>query len=343
MQQLTNQQLEGIIIQIWQQFLAIDNIKPDDNFFELGGDSLSALDIMTKLEEVVGIDLALDTFLKAPTIKQLMMVINQEEKLHSWSSLVPIQPHGINPPLFCVHPIGGNILDYFALAQCFGQQQPVYGLQSLGLDGKQKPLKRIEDMASHYILQIRALQPQGPYFLAGYSFGAMVVFEMAQQLHAQGQTISLLAFLDGVSPTLPKTRPSLAKSVGIHLANIWRLQPSERFDYVNNRLIYRLKDASKRDMLISQWSNRESLNSHLIDVLDSNLQAMADYVAKAYPGNAILLRSEIQRVESSLVPDLGWSNLIAGNLEIHPIPGAHFSVLKEPSIQVISDKLKLCL
>jgi thioesterase domain-containing protein/acyl carrier protein len=338
--QIYQNQLETNIAQIWQRILGINNIDLDDNFFELGGDSLIALEVMFELEEIVGIDLSLDTLLKAQTVRQLAALLDQKEKLFAWSSLVPIQPNGTKPPLFCVHPIGGNILDYFLLAQCLGQDQPSYGFQSLGLDGKQQPLTRVEDMASHYLNELRTLQPQGPYFLAGYSFGAMITFEMAQQLYAQGQEIGLLAFLDGTSPALPKTRPSLAKAIGIHLHNIWHLQPSERFDYINNRLTYRLNNSSKRDMLVSQWSTLGSLYPHLIDILDSNLEAMNSYTAKTYPGDAVLFRSKIQRIESSLEPDLGWAKLIAGNLEIHPISGAHFSVLKAPNIQTISEKLK---
>ncbi len=341
--QLPRHQLEKTIAQVWQKVLGIEYIRLDDNFFDLGGDSLVAVQIITQLRKTLGENLPLATFLQAPTIQELAALLDQAEQSFSWSSLVPLQPHGHKPPLFCVHPIGGNVLDYFLLTQYLGQQQPVYGLQSLGLDGKQKPLQRVEDMASHYIQEIRTLQPVGPYFLAGYSFGAMVAFEMAQQLHAQGHQIGLLAFLDGSSPLLPKTRPSFTQSVGIHLSNLWHLKSTERFTYFSNRLVYRLNNSSLRDMLISQWSSLGSLSPNLTDILDSNLQAMHDYVAQIYPGDATLFRSSIQEIESTLDPDLGWAQLIAGQIEIIPIPGAHFSMLKEPNVRVVSEKFKLYL
>jgi amino acid adenylation domain-containing protein len=336
-------QLERTIAQVWQKALGMEHIGREDNFFELGGDSLVAVQIVTQLKKTLGENLPLATFLQAPTIQELAALLDQKEQSFSWSSLVPLQPHGTKPPLFCVHPIGGNVLDYFLLAQHLGQQQPVYGLQSLGLDGKQKPFHRVEDMASYYISEIRTLQPDGPYFLAGYSFGAMVAFEMAQQLQTQGHRIGLLAFLDGSSPLLPKTRPSFAQSLGIHLSNLWHLKSPERFTYLNNRLVYRLNNSSLRDMLISQWSSLGSLSPNLLNLLDSNLQAMHDYVPQMYGGDATLFRSRIQEIESTLDPDLGWAQLITGQVEIIPIPGAHFSMLQEPNVRVVSKQLKLYL
>ena len=100
------------------------------------------------------------------------------------------------PPFFCVHALGGNVLEYYDLARHLGDDQPFYGLQSAGLDGRRPPHTRVEDMAAHYIKEMRELQPEGPYFIGGRSLGGMVAFEMAQQLKAQGQTIGLLALLD---------------------------------------------------------------------------------------------------------------------------------------------------
>jgi aspartate racemase len=187
------------------------------------------------------------------------------------------------------------------------------------------------------------MQPTGPYFLSGYSFGAMIAFEMAQQLLEQGQSIGLLAFLDGSSPLLTNTRPSLLKTLGIHAGNLWQLSPPEKITYIKHRLEYRQNNANMRDMLISQWSTPEGFSQHLIDLLDGNLQAMDDYVAKPYAGDAVLFRSRIQSMESALDPDLSWASLITGNLDIQAIPGAHFSLLKKPHVRVLSEKLKLYL
>ncbi len=347
--QLESTQVEKIVSDVWQQSLGLDRMGPDDNFFELGGDSLVAVQIITKLRKTLDENIPLATFLKAPTIRQLTALLDRsaaqpsDDKVLSWSCLVPIQTQGTKPPLFCVHALGGNVLDYFLLSQYLGSDQPFYGLQSLGLDGQQQPLHRVEDMAKQYIQEIQAIQPTGPYFLSGYSFGAMIAFEMAQQLAAQGQSIGLLAFLDGSSPLLPNTRPSPWKTLGVHLDNLWQLSPPEKFTYIKHRLDYRQNNASIRDMLISQWTTAEGLSQHLVDLLDGNLQAMDNYVAKPFVGDAVLFRSRIQSMESALDPDLSWASLIVGNLDIHAITGPHFSMMKEPHVRILSEKLKLYL
>jgi len=118
------------------------------------------------------------------------------------SSLVKIQPGGSKPPFFGVHGAGDGILVYYYynLIPYLGPEQPIYGLQPQGLDGLQVPHSRIEDMAAYYIKEIRTIQPEGPYFLGGASMGGKIVFEMAQQLHAQGQKVAMLVLFDTYGP-----------------------------------------------------------------------------------------------------------------------------------------------
>ena len=106
-------------------------------------------------------------------------------------ALVPIQTSGNNPPLFVVHLIGGNVLSFAELSKLIGQEQPLYGLQSIGLDGRENPIDNIEEMAARYVEEVQLIQPRGPYFLAGGCMGGIVAFEMAQQLRVQGQTSCL--------------------------------------------------------------------------------------------------------------------------------------------------------
>src|SRR5208337_925652 len=110
-------------------------------------------------------------------------------------------PGGNKRPLFLVHPAGGHVFPYVHLAQFLGHDQPCYGLQARGLEDGQDPHTRIEDMAAWYIQALQTVQPTGPYLLGGWSMGGVVAFEMAQQLHAQGQRAALLALLDTRIPT----------------------------------------------------------------------------------------------------------------------------------------------
>ena len=336
-------ELERRLTEIWEKVLGIRPIGIRDNFFELGGHSLIAMRMFNEIEQIWGKNLPLTTLFQTQTVENLAGVLREEGCHEPWSSLVLIQPGGDKPPLFCIHPIGGNVLEYYNLAYYLGREQSVYGLQAQGLDGIQPPLTRIEDMASLYIKEIRTIQPNGPYFLTGYSFGGVVAFEMAQQLYTQGQKVALLALLDAKSPNLLDIRPSFAESVQIHLSNLCQLEPHERLKYVSDRIEHRFRKVNYRDFLIRALSKNGILTSQYLKVLDDHLQASKDYVAQVYPGVVTLFRCQVQLLEFALHPGLGWDEVVNQDLEIHHIPGDHFGLLKEPRIQVLAEKLKFCL
>src|SRR5262249_11903943 len=154
-----------------------------DNFFELGGHSLLALRLFTRIKAITGKELPLAILFEAPSVSKLAAVLDREGWSPSWSSLVAIQPSGSRPPFFFVHGHGGNVVRFRDLAHHLGPDQPFFGLQAVGLDGKQPAYTRMEEIAAHYLREIRAVQPAGPYYVGGFCFGGLVAFEMAQQLH----------------------------------------------------------------------------------------------------------------------------------------------------------------
>src|SRR5262249_46858595 len=153
--------LERQLTQIWENILAIKPIGIRDNFFDLGGYSLLAVRLFEEIEQATGKTLPLATLFQAATIEQLADLLRQEEWSAPWSSLVAIQSNGSKPSLFLIHAVGGNVLHYRDLSRYLGPDQPFYGLQAQGLDGKQVPHTRVEDMAALYIREIRTLQPEG--------------------------------------------------------------------------------------------------------------------------------------------------------------------------------------
>jgi aspartate racemase len=332
-------ELELELTRIWEKVLGVQPIGVRDNFFDLGGHSLLAVQLFAEIEKIVGTNLPLATLLQASTIEELARVLRQKEWSAPWSSLVAIQPGSSKPPLFCVHPIGGNVLEYLNLIPYLGSEQPVYGLQAQGLDGKQTPLNRVEDMATHYIKEIRTLQPEGPYFLAGFSFGGLVAFEMAQQLHGQGQKVALIALFDSHSPKLRENGSSFLQRACTHLTNLWQLEPMERFNYVRDLVRWYTNKGNYKEFM------RNHLPESLLnfDVLDANSQATKDYVGQVYPGVVSLFRCSVQKPQFSHDPQLGWGSLVGGGLESHTVPGEHDGMFKEPRVRVLAEKLKLCL
>ena len=209
------EEIELKLTQIWSEVLDIHPVGIKDNFFDLGGHSLLAVHLFAKIEKLLGISLPLSTLFAAPTIEQLANIIRTSEWTAPWHSLVPIQPEGDKPPLFCIHGGGFNVLVYRELALNLGSQQPVYGLQAQGIDGKTTPHSTIEDMAADYIKYIKTVQPEGPYLLAGLSNGGKIALEMAQQLRKQGQKIALVAMFDTHSRDALKLLPPIPRLLSV--------------------------------------------------------------------------------------------------------------------------------
>jgi thioesterase domain-containing protein len=155
--------------------------------------------MFSAIEQTFSIRLPMAVLFQAPTIEQLADVLAGEGCTVRWRSLVAIQPEGKNPPFFAVPGVGGNVLVFARLAKLLGDAQPFYGLQARGLDGKEKPFMRVEEMAAHYIEEIRSIQPHGPYLIGGTCTGGLAAYEIAQQLMAQGEQV-ILAVMESWHP-----------------------------------------------------------------------------------------------------------------------------------------------
>ena len=152
--------------------------------------------MMRRIEKLFGKSLPITVLFQAPTIEKLAQLLRQSGWSPTWSSLVACRQPGSSPPFFCVHGIGGLVIGFRDLARHLGPDQPMYGFQAQGTDGKHPILTRVEEMAAHYLQELRTVQPHGPYYLGGLSFGGWVAYEMAQQLRADGEQVGLLALID---------------------------------------------------------------------------------------------------------------------------------------------------
>ncbi|WP_293091572.1 non-ribosomal peptide synthetase/type I polyketide synthase [Moorena sp. SIOASIH] len=211
---------EEIIANIFAKVLGVQDVGIHDNFFELGGHSLLAVRLMSQIKQQFQINLPLATLFQSPTIEQLASLLGSSVNTQN-PILVGIKTSGNQPPLFCIHPLGGNLLCYAELARHLDQDYPVYGLQSLGLDGQQQPLTSVEEMASHYIQAIQQIQPQGSYHLIGWSFGGVIAYEMAQQLQTKNTSVALLTLIDSYVPTLIRKPSEIDQAMIVNLFIGW--------------------------------------------------------------------------------------------------------------------------
>jgi amino acid adenylation domain-containing protein len=344
-------QLEEQLAALWANVLQLKSIGIRDNFFELGGNSLLAARLFAQIENRFGKHLPLSTLFRFPTIEQLANSLHDSDTSKPWSSLVAIQPEGSRPPLFCVHAAGANVLIYRPLSRHLGNDQPVYALQAQGLDGRTSPLTTVEDMAALYIEEMRAVQPQGPYFLLGASFGGLVIYEMAQQLLAARQEVALLAMLNTNCPVY-----TLAKRMRCHLGHLMEYGPRRYATEVSKSVKRRLTgqvigenngsrktnapDPDIQKLLV----NDSGVDESLVRTVTAILAADERYVParQEYPGKITFFWA---RDAKSDFEDnrLGWRRLAAGGFDLHVVPGTHTSMREEPYVAELVEKLKPCL
>jgi thioesterase domain-containing protein/acyl carrier protein len=342
--------LESELAQIWSSLLDVHPVGVTDNFFAVGGHSLLAIRLMAKIEQHFGKTWPLATVFQFPTIKELANLLRSTKDAPTHSCLVPIQPIGNKLPFFCIHAIGGEVFSYADLASHLGWQQPFYGLQALGLNGECRPLTRIEDMAATYIRALQTVQPDGPYQLGGWSFGGAVAFEMATQLTASGQKVSLLALFDSHAPT-PAFKASLKMDEVQHLVH-WTKQLSGLFGKAlpvsvdelrlmgkfEERLNYVLKQA-KIARIFPPEIRLEQVQQRF-EVWKANSIAMRAYIPESYSGRITLWCATENSRTQNVDPTLGWGEFATGGLDIHKIDGDHFSLVRS---QVLVKELKAYL
>ena len=337
--------LELQLTQLWKEILGIESIGVRDNFFELGGHSLAAVRLFALIEKRLGRRLPLAAVFHGATIEQLADLLRHQIKPASQSSLVAIQPDGSERPLFLIHPAGGQVFPYVHLAHHLGPDQPCFGLQAKGVDEGQDPHLRIEDMAAHYIEALQTVQPEGPYYLGGWSMGGTVAFEMAQQLHAQRQKVALLVLLDTRIPA-PDEQFAEDDFEATLLADVVRyfglpLDPGELLRLPKDEVLAVVLEQARRANLVPA-EVEVSQAQRFVELCKADFRATRNYMPRRYEGRITLFRASQELAGTSPDPTLGWGEWAAG-VEVHPVPGNHANMVYEPQVEVLAEKLTACL
>jgi len=341
--------LEIQLRDIWELVLGVTPIGTTDSFFDLGGHSLLAAQVLTHVEQISGIRLSLATLLTAPTIGQLAEVLHQHSDARPWPCLVPVQPLEGTTHLFCVHGIFGNVMNFVELARALGPGYSVYGLQAQGLDGKLPPLERVEAMATRYVEEIKRVQPHGPYYLAGYSFGGNIAFEMAQQLTQAGGEVAQVILLDTFGPHIFRQVP-LPEKLQHHTRRILKQGPQYLLEKLHKRLAKKQNQTPQesRSMvqtlfgISDQPQGNTSYSAQSLVVQAAHARAMRAYYPQPYAGNVLLVRAQILNPDEAWYVDplLGWGQVVMGNLDVHHGSGHHITMLTPPHVQELAAILK---
>jgi amino acid adenylation domain-containing protein len=340
---------ETALAKIWADVLGLDEIGVADDFFELGGHSLLAVTLFSRVETTFGVTLPLATLFQAPTVERQAELVDRHGLDVPWRAVVPIQPAGSHPPLFAVPGLGGIVVAFNELARLLGPDQPFYGLQPRGLDGTLPPFRTVEDTAEHYLAEMRALQPEGPYHLMGVCMGGMVAFEMAQRLRAAGQEVAFLALLDVRPPHpllrwLPAGRSRFSGAVMRLLANRTASYTRMLMQRPPRHLARELVDKVRRLFtLVSTGDPLRGVRGEIYRqvVTAANAAAMARYVPRPYQGTLVLVLAADRKYARGKDRRLAWRDLAAGGIDVCVVPGADSGLtLVEPNVRTLAEQFR---
>jgi thioesterase domain-containing protein len=349
-------ELERRLVSIWQKLLGREEIGVHDNFFEIGGHSIQAARLASEIEKLVGQRLPISALFQSPTIALLALRLVDERWVPAWKSLVPLQPFGSRPPLFLLHGWGGDVYAFIELARHLAPEQPVYGIQAVGLDGRQPKHTSVKEMAAHYVEEICSLQPEGPYHLCGFSLGGLIAYETAQQLKRQRKSVAVLALLDtnplGPIPPLLHALLLLLRVPGrlrFHARQFLKTPMSRRIRYLQGRF-YALRNLllknrkSKHPMKLPDPET--GLFSESPQPPDHFQEVASTYEVARYDGDLDVFVSD----EASFAMRCYWRIMTKGRACYHRVPGRHREILSPDNlpaltgalVKVIGGRTKIC-
>jgi acyl transferase domain-containing protein/thioesterase domain-containing protein len=357
--------IEETLAGYWRELLGIAKVGIHDSFFDMGGHSLIAVRLFRMIKKQYALDLPISTLFEAPTIARCAERIAAElpDGGETTGSEVTANPPAatakpvhlvlMNPgkdinavPLFVCAGMFGNVLNLRHLAMTMGADRPVYGLQARGLYGDHEPHATFEEMATDYIAEIRTVQPNGPYLLAGYSGGGITAYEMARQLQEAGEEVSHVVMLDTPLPRQPGL--DLRDRISMKLQDIRRHKANYLAKYLQDRLRDRMDGRAKQEAE-HQAGPSEHFNNERIEV--AFRRAAHQYQVKPYAGAVTLFRPKpavfyrlsggrcLKENRDILLSDNGWTGHVT-QLSVSEVPGDHDSMVLDPYVRVLAERMR---
>ncbi|MCR9192978.1 MAG: amino acid adenylation domain-containing protein [Gammaproteobacteria bacterium] len=303
--------IESKLIEIWQNSLGISDLGIDDNFFSLGGHSLKALSLIETLNRSFQTNLPMTQIYKTPTIKKLSAILATPKPQSGIQQiLVPLKIRKNNPlSLFLCHPISGLTNCFNSFIQNKGLMISIYGLQDPSIENGTIIYNSLFEMAQDYLSEIKKVQPKGPYYLMGYSFGGCVVHEIANILSNLGETVSLLAMIDSWATHSPlqKKEACFKKHFKTHHKNL------------------------PKQMIHLAWERELLLLEHTFSKINQKMHLF----------KASRLFDEYKEINS---PSNGWDKYNHGEIITHSIASDHSSIMNKKNsshiMKIINREIK---
>ena len=360
-------EMEETIAEIWQTLLGVDKPGINDDFYELGGHSLVGIHLLFRLRETFEAPgLQLNKLIERPTIAGLAESIDETRRseIDLPDIIVPLQPEGTKPPFFCVHPIGGDVSSLIELSRYMAPDQPFYGIQAPGIGDiiNYGEYNSLEEMATEYIEAIKFVDPEGPYFLGGFSYGGLVAYEMAVQLRQQGAEVALLGMMDTPAPD-NAARVSQLDDATI-LFGLARERARQHGTELRLTLgeLKRLKTEEEQITLLAELLRGANLLPpglqdkwifNFIKGFRIRVDIAVNYVPKRYDRciTVFLATERDSEMETSYDrvmfdlhdPTLGWDKLTDVPIQVLPVSGFHEMIVREPHVRVLAKQMRVAI
>ncbi|WP_461044780.1 amino acid adenylation domain-containing protein [Spirosoma harenae] len=333
---------------IWCELLDLSTVSLDDDFFMLGGHSLLALQLTAAIQRQTTYSLPISSIFAHPTLRRLAIHLQTSPSDVAWQSLVGVKTTGEGNALYLVHPISGDVNYVYQLAPYLPENQRLYGLRAVGLDGITNPLESIEAMAAYYVELLVQNQPEGPYSLGGFSLGGIIAFEMARQLKQMGREVNLLVLIDSypINPDANNHTKFPLHQLIPYYYHIWRTLPKQpavllpilrqKLPWISQYLFRRTWQSVSKLTSRSPSSSLDQASAEL-DVEDLLIrrfrEAYSRYEFKSYEGKLVFLRVNPSTAfaASTKKVDFGWGRYARLGVEVHQLSGEHDSLFSKPA------------
>ncbi|MFG2285701.1 amino acid adenylation domain-containing protein [Streptomyces sp. NPDC048595] len=314
---------EEILCGLYAELLDLPAVGIDDNFFELGGHSLLVNRLILRVKQTLGAEISFQSLIKNPTVAELTTSLGVDTTEDAFEVVLPLRTRGSRPPLFCIHPIGGPSWVYSGLMKHIESDVPVYGLQPRALARPEPMPATMTEMAADYVEQLRTVQPEGPYHLLGWSFGAVAAHEMAVQLREQGEEVALLSLM-GEYPTdtedhkIPTDQEFFAAAIstaGYDMAELEGKTLEASF------VAKALREGNSPFALFGEYNLLA-----LIDIYKNNIQLLRDHRPRAFQGRAQYFRPNLGSHGAPMAEDHRddfWLKHLAGDVTVHEVNAQH--------------------
>ncbi|MDA0347125.1 MAG: amino acid adenylation domain-containing protein [Verrucomicrobia bacterium] len=337
--------LESSMALLWRQHLANPNLGVDDNFFDLGGHSLLAAKLFSEIEKLTGKAFPLSALYRAPTIRELCRLLEEDGLTNLWSSLVPMNQGTSKPPLFCLPPWGGSAYFFRYLTKYLNKDQPFYTLESCHNQERETTSETLNELIQKNFDEIMSFYPEGPLFLCGFSGGGVIAWELANRLTAHGRTVDNVILFD---TSYPRHTPNFIR----------KMNSAERYKSKARGLVYSIRRLNGwhklwflietvfmkvKWHLIPQTSEQKEAIEQEVNSMETKRSFFTNYSASNYAGKVTIFKAKERRLETLSDPTLGWSEHTEREIELCEVPGSHNTMLIDPNGETLCMRLQTLL